>query len=477
MIGLSLIGNNFKYETENIIMIFFPDQKIRENERGDFMNIAADSSGADLCVSIEYNNKIYSDKCEKSGNDELSLCRMIFLILSEITGIKPDWGMLTGVRPTKLLRTLIVKHGLSKALDIMRNEMLVSNHKLTLAYQTMRIQDSLLDSFDPMGYNLYVSIPFCKSRCSYCSFISHDVAHSAKLIPEYVELLCKEIEHTMALANSLGLKLQTVYFGGGTPTALDDGMLSLIDKAIRKNADTSSLREYTVEAGRPDTITAKKLREIKAMGANRISINPQTLSDETLKRIGRAHTVGQFYNSFSIARSLGFNNINTDLIAGLAGENEQDFERTLDRIIDLAPECITVHTLSVKRSASATESGEAQFNARRSDVDKMIEYSREKMYDSGYFPYYMYRQSRQTGNLENVGWSMPHFEGLYNMLIMEELQTVVAVGAGASSKAVGAGDIKRVFNYKYPYEYISGFNEILNRKDKFFGIISEQLNG
>lgn len=474
MIGLSLIGNSFRYELENVIMIFFPGEKVRENERGDVLNVTARSEENRLSVTVEKDGAEYADDCVGGENDELSLCRMLFVILRELTGIIPAWGMLTGVRPTKLLRNTIRQHGLSDALSIMRNQMFVSNNKLTLAYQTMKIQDERLGMLDENGYSLYISVPFCKSRCSYCSFVSHDVTRSAKLIPEYVRLLCREIEYTVKLANAHGLRLQAVYYGGGTPTALDDGMLGEIDAALRRVCDMSGVREYTVEAGRPDTITPRKLAEIRRMGADRISINPQTLSDRTLRAIGRNHTVAQFYDSFALARRIGFDNINTDLIAGLQGDTVESFMRSLEGVIALAPESITVHTLSVKRSSSDVYNGESRFRAEARDVEQMVEYSRSALLDAGYFPYYMYRQSRQAGNLENVGWSLPNFEGLYNMLIMEELQTVIAVGAGASSKAVCGANISRVFNYKYPYEYIGGFAEMLRRKDRLFEIIEEQ---
>lgn len=465
MIGLNLIGNSFKYEIENIIMMFFPGEKISQTEKGDLMNITVKDDGVALTVEV-CADKMYIKNCDKGGNDELKFCRMLFLILSEITGITPEWGLQTGVRPTKLLRKNIQKQGLQNALDFMKNGMLIGDNKLRLAYQTMKIQDELLKVLNPNGYSLYISIPFCVSRCSYCSFVSHDIEKSKKLIPEYVKLLCKEIEYTLKIANKLKLKLQSVYFGGGTPTALPVGMLSKIDKAIRNNTDMSGVLEYTVEAGRPDTITAEKLQEIKNMGADRISINPQTLNDSTLQNIGRKHTVQQFYDSFKLAREMGFDNINTDLIAGLKGDSVDSFKNTVNCILALSPECITVHTLSVKRSSTDMYKGMSRFRAQALDVSQMVDFSRKVLQDSGYNPYYMYRQSRQAGNLENVGWSKPGYEGLYNMLIMEEMQTILAVGAGASTKIVSGDDINRIFNYKYPYEYISGFDEMLRRKDR-----------
>ena len=449
-------------------MTFFPAEKISQTEQSDFLQITAKVEENELSVLVNgsFANGEHIEKCVSNGSDdELKLCQMTFKILSELTGIKPAWGLQTGVRPTKLLRMRVREFGLEKALEIMRNDMLISESKLRLAYRTMRIEDELLKVLKPNGYSLYVSIPFCKSRCSYCSFVSHDITKSKKLMPEYVELLCKEIEHTLKIANSLGLTLQTVYFGGGTPTALDDGQLAKIDRAIRANVDMSGVLEYTVEAGRPDTITAEKLAEIKSMGANRISINPQTLNDEVLQKIGRAHTVEQFYDSFNLARSMGFDNINTDLIAGLSGETVESFKNTVDEIIKLSPECVTVHTLSVKRSSSDMYRGESRFRAVADDVSEMVDYSRNRLENEQYNPYYMYRQSRQAANLENVGWSKSGYESLYNMLIMEEMQTILAVGAGASTKVVNGEQIDRIFNYKYPYEYIRDFDEMLNRKN------------
>ena len=455
-------------------MTFFPAEKISQTEQSDFLQITAkvEENEPSVLVNGSFANGEHIEKCVSNGSDdELKLCQMTFKILSELTGIKPAWGLQTGVRPTKLLRMRVREFGLEKALEIMRNDMLISESKLRLAYRTMRIEDELLKVLKPNGYSLYVSIPFCKSRCSYCSFVSHDITKSKKLMPEYVELLCKEIEHTLKIANSLGLTLQTVYFGGGTPTALDDGQLAKIDRAIRANVDMSGVLEYTVEAGRPDTITAEKLAEIKSMGANRISINPQTLNDEVLQKIGRAHTVEQFYDSFNLARSMGFDNINTVLIAGLSGETVESFKNTVDEIIKLSPECVTVHTLSVKRSSSDMYRGESRFRAVADDVSEMVDYSRNRLENEQYNPYYMYRQSRQAANLENVGWSKSGYESLYNMLIMEEMQTILAVGAGASTKVVNGEQIDRIFNYKYPYEYIRDFDEMLNRKNKLKELI------
>ena len=476
MIGLNLIGNEYKYEIENIIMMFFPSEKVSQTEKGDFCNITAKVADT-LEVIVNKDGQEYCDNASICDNNELALCSMLFEILSGITNIRPEWGLQTGVRPTKVLRMNVQKYGLNKALSVMRDDMKISNRKLTLAYQTMKIQDELLKILKPNGYSLYVSIPFCKSRCSYCSFVSHDVTKSHKLIPEYVQLLCKEIEYTLKIANNLGLTLQSVYFGGGTPTAIDGGMLKIIDNAIRSNTDMSGVLEYTVEAGRPDTITREKLLQIKSMGADRISINPQTLNDEVLKNIGRAHTVKEFYDSFALAREIGFDNINTDLIAGLSGDTVDSFKHSLDEIINLSPESVTVHTLSVKRSSNDMTEATARFRATAEDVSQMVDYAREQLSFNEYNPYYMYRQSRQAGNLENVGYSKKGYESLYNMLIMEEVQTIFAVGAGASTKIVQGNQIDRIFNYKYPYEYISGFDEMLNRKDKIYQFFDNQVTG
>lgn len=467
MIKLELVGNEYKFEIENIIQLFFPQQKVSLTS-GDFAKITVFKFKLSLSVSVRIFGKFYQEQgfAAIEADAERELCRMLFEILSKVTGFIPKWGIQTGVRPTKLLRNLTEKHGESFAKDYMQNKLLISDEKFKMAENIVALQNELLKKKKENSFSLYISIPFCRSRCSYCSFISHDIEKSKKLIPDYIEKLLKEIVFTAKIAKERNMTLQTVYIGGGTPTVLEADQLRIIMEAVHNHFDTSELLEFTVEAGRPDTITKEKLIAIKNGGATRISINPQTLNNSVLRVIKRNHTVKQFYDAYEAATAVGFDNINTDLIAGLPSDTYDSFCDTIEKIVDLSPSCVTVHCLSVKRSSTLVYNGNAQYNPAGKTVSDMLGYSHEALFDSGYNPYYMYRQSKMAGNNENVGWSKPGFESYYNIFIMEEIQTILALGAGASTKLVDGNRIERIFNYKYPYEYINGFEEMLNRKQK-----------
>ncbi|MBR3909525.1 MAG: coproporphyrinogen dehydrogenase HemZ, partial [Clostridia bacterium] len=304
--------------------------------------------------------------------------------------------------------------------------------------------------------------------CSYCSFVSHSVQMAKKLIPDYVKLLCVELEETAKIAKALNLRLETIYIGGGTPTTLSPEQLDAVMQTVKSNFDLSFLREYTVEAGRPDTITPEKLMVIKKMGATRISINPQTMNDNVLSYIGRNHTASQTVEAFNLARELGFDNINTDLIAGLPTDTFESFKVTLSRVLEMNPESVTVHSLSMKRSSNLSTSGNLPELEAGKTAGMMVDYALETLSKNEILPYYMYRQSKTVGNLENVGYSKKGYECLYNVFIMDETHTILSCGASAVTKLREpfGNQIERIFNYKYPYEYITKFDEILYRKKR-----------
>ena len=323
--------------------------------------------------------------------------------------------------------------------------------------------------------SLYISIPFCPSRCSYCSFVSHSIAEAGKLIPAYVDCLCRELSIWGELIRRLELKLDTVYIGGGTPTAISAEQLGQIMDAVRANMHMDPVREYTVEAGRPDTITPEKLEVIRSHGATRITINPQTLNDKVLRAIGRKHTAQQAVDAFRLARSLGFANINMDLIAGLPEDTPDSFRDTLDRVIALDPESITVHTLTLKRSAALYAQGGSQI---ANPAAAMVDYSVRRLPEAGYRPYYLYRQKNTLENLENVGYAKPGFESLYNILIMDETQTILGAGCAASTKLVTPdGQITRIHNHKFPYEYIGRFDSLMEKKQQIDQILGGNSHG
>ena len=317
----------------------------------------------------------------------------------------------------------------------------------------------------PEHFSLYVSIPFCPSRCAYCSFISQAYSSIKKLIPEYIELLCRELCEIAAITKELGLSLRTVYIGGGTPSLLETEQLDSIFHAITDHFDLESLSEFTLEAGRPDTLTKEKLLFIKNSPVTRITINAQSFNDTILQNIGRNHTVQDVYNAFASARELGFNNINTDLIAGLEGESVESFLFSVKEAIRLGAENITVHTLALKRSSFLITRDNTKGKII-ADTSEMIRSANRLLMQAGYEPYYMYRQSKSVGNLENTSYARPGEICEYNVFMMEEVQNVIGAGAGAVTRLVDnhGGVIERVYNFKYPYEYIRDFESVIQRK-------------
>ncbi len=471
------VNNSFHYETENLLRIFFPDKKffsaesIPDNEEYCLIKL----EGSRIFVEVLFDGETVSDEkvfdiaqkqCDDS--DEAFFERkaeiMLYELLREKTGYTAPWGILTGVRPAKLMTNLISLMGRDEALDYFINELKVTVEKAQLAQSVAFAEAPLMEKSRNDSFSLYVSVPFCPSRCSYCSFISHSNESAKKLIPDYVKKLCDELDATGEIARSLSLRLESIYIGGGTPTVLSAEQLKAVTDKIKANFDFSHLREYTVEAGRPDSITDEKLEVIKNCGCTRISINPQTFSDSVLKAIGRNHTSAMTEESMLSARRKGFDNINMDLIAGLPTDTVENFGKTLEKAISFSPENITVHTLALKRSSNIVTKGE-QTNSG-DNAAKMLSIVQKRLLEEGYIPYYMYRQSKSLGNLENVGWAKKGFEGLYNVYMMEECHTILSVGAGAviKLKKPDGKEIERIFNYKYPYEYISGFDEIIKRK-------------
>ena len=357
--------------------------------------------------------------------------------------------------------------GESSADDYFKNEFRVSEKKLDLLKETAKSEDFIISKSGKRSTSVYISIPFCPSRCSYCSFVSHSVERAADLIPQYVQLLCKEIKKVSEIIKKLDLEVMTVYVGGGTPTTLSAEQLSVLLDTVHTFLG-ENFDELTVEAGRPDTITKDKLLALKKGGVSRISINPQTMSDKVLGIIGRRHTVQQTVDAFNLARECGFDNINMDLIAGLPGDDLESFKNTIDSVIALDPESVTVHSLSIKRSSGMGQDDGFSYLKNGITAGEMVDYAENKLKSAGILPYYMYRQSKTIGNLENVGYAKKGYEGLYNVYIMDETHTIIACGASAVTKlkSVDDGQIERIFNYKYPYEYISRFDEMTDRKKR-----------
>lgn len=474
---LYIINHPYHYEMENLCRVFYPGERVRILRTGQMpeklhaarLRVITQApvaytrqDGQQLQVQLFSGKRRLSLAKPAGENAELTMARMLFTLLRRATSGMPPWGLLTGVRPSKLMLRLRRDEGVPQAERYFRDALWVSAEKTALAAAVAATEEPVLALTAPNTFSLYVSIPFCPSRCSYCSFVSHTVERQSaqKLIPDYVKLLCEEISRTGQIARELNLNLASVYIGGGTPGILSAQQLDMLCGALAKHFDCPG--EFTVEAGRPDTITPEKLQVLRGYGVQRLCVNPQSLNDGVLAQAGRRHTAAEFVRAYQLARGHGFAALNTDLIAGLPGDSPDRFAQSLREIIALRPENITVHTLALKRSASLSEIHGAESCAQ------MLRTAGELLPAAGYAPYYMYRQSRSLGNLENIGWSLPGALCRYNIDMMEESHTILACGAGGVTKLkqYGTDYLERVFSLKYPYEYLARFDELMERKER-----------
>ncbi|NLM10535.1 MAG: coproporphyrinogen dehydrogenase HemZ [Clostridiaceae bacterium] len=472
------IPEEFGYEARELLNLFFPGNGFAFAEDTSRVSshdvmITLDITGFNLKIELWQGNKnLYSETMHLESKDntnqlKIPLKVLLYRCLSHYTGKKLPWGALTGIRPAKIVHSLFNQGtGPDAAYRKLVDYYNLSHSKARL---TVEVALNEAEFIKNAGNNvsIYIGIPFCTSRCIYCSFPSVAINKYEHLISDYLKALHKEVRWAEQWLKDKNTAIDTIYIGGGTPTALPENALDYLLNHIVPVLPLENIREYTVEAGRPDTLNEKKLRIIKNAGVTRISINPQTMQDKTLKLIGRDHTTGQIIEAFNMARAEGFKNINCDLIAGLPEETEKDFEDTLIKIGRLNPENVTVHTMSVKRASRLiNEKG----NFKQTDdetVNNMVELAGAFLRKSGMHPYYLYRQKNILANLENVGYAKPGTEGIYNMLIMEEVQTILAFGAGASSKIIYPENrIERVFNVRNVEQYIQRIDEMIARKVK-----------
>jgi oxygen-independent coproporphyrinogen-3 oxidase len=485
---LRIEGDINRYYAQTLCMIFFPGATFGEDEERaegvPEVNISTYKdleSGVDVAyASIRLNDKFCEATEPIAYNEEITIAthasiaagRALFAAGKELLGYTPPWGILTGVRPAKVAASLLYSgKGIIKTRRIMRDEYFLNQQKAALVTAVASNEIKLLKKVPKNTCSIYISIPFCPSRCAYCSFVSYTTQRLLGMVDEYLDQLVIDLAETVDTIKSLGLGIHTVYIGGGTPTTLNVDQLERLLGTVNELIDVPSLAEFTLEAGRPDTITAEKLATAKKHGVTRISVNPQTLSDDVLREIGRKHTTEQFYDAFKLAKESGIRDINVDLIAGLPGDDFQNFSATMDKIIELNPTNITVHTFCVKKAADILKKNSNVYSIAGGDATKSVSYSQLKAKFAGYKPYYMYRQKNTVGNLENVGFSIEGHEGLYNVLMMEDIQTIFAVGASAVTKLVhhkpnGETVIERIFNPKYPYEYLSQRKDAASATDK-----------
>ncbi len=443
-------------EAEFILVIVYGEDTIR------FALYPADGAALERVVKVDP-----GDRRETKNRLKQNLYRL----LSDYSGRTLPWGTLTGIRPVKIPMDMLENgKGDEEIRGYMREKYFATDEKIDLAVEIAQRERKILSSIDyEDGYSLYIGIPFCPSTCLYCSFTSFPIEAWRGRVEDYLDALCTEIRETAPMME--GRHLDSVYIGGGTPTSIEPEQIDRLLAQIEKSFSFDNLLEFTVEAGRPDSITPEKLKVLSDHNIARISINPQTMNEPTLRLIGRSHTVEQTREAFALAREMGFDNINMDLIAGLPDEDIDDVRRTMDEIEVLGPDSVTVHSLALKRAARLRTEHEQYEHLHIENTWDIIRLTAERCRGMGLFPYYLYRQKNTAGNFENVGYAAPGKEGIYNVLIMEEKQTILALGAGATTKAVfdGGNRIERVGNVKDVGIYIDRVGEMIERKKNFFG--------
>ncbi len=452
----------FDYDARGITGSFYPGREIVFED------------GTDGEIVIDLDRVLAGEPC---GKNELR--KRLYRYLERESGRTLPWGVLTGVRPTKLTMAAL-RSGMSRseAERLMREEYLVSAEKAALAAgiseRELRVLGELESGSDGPGYSLYVGIPFCPTRCLYCSFTSYPIAGWAHRVDAYLDAVLKELDWTAA--RFAGRPCHSVYIGGGTPTSLGPAELDRLLSAIRGKIDFTAVREFTVEAGRPDSIPREKLEVLKKHGVSRISINPQTMNDSTLRLIGRSHSSAEITEKFLLARELGFDNINMDIILGLPGEMAEDTARTMEALSRLRPDSLTVHALAVKRASRLKMESAGAVMPGYSDEEsvRMMRIASDGAQAMGLLPYYLYRQKNMAGSLENVGFAAPGREGIYNIVIIEETESIVALGAGTVTKNVDNGprNITRCDCAKEVEDYIARIDEMISRKEALFSKLS-----
>ena len=473
MISLLLEDMTFEQDIRELLMAFYPEEKYIYTDEDVFLSLILSKDNTDYHIKIKSEDNVleFSSPLRDTKFDTKNdLKRNIYINLLKLGNKELPWGTLTGIRPTKIVMEMLENDmSLEDIKKHLKEVYLVSDKRIKLCTDTAKNEFNILKKIDyKNGYSLYIGIPFCPTRCLYCSFTSYSIAQWKKDTDTYVEALCKELLAVSKMYE--GKKLQTIYMGGGTPTSLEGYQLSKILNVVKTNFDLSNLLELTVEAGRPDSITREKLEALKDVGVDRISINPQTMQQKTLDLIGRHHTIEDIYESYKLARDVGFENINMDFIIGLNGETLEDVIDSFKKVRTFAPESVTIHSLALKRAARLNTENKREI-MDNDLILSMINTATDTCADLGLEPYYLYRQKNMAGNLENIGFSKPGKECLYNILIMEEKQTIIACGAGTSSKIVfGDGRIERIENVKDPKLYIERLDEMIMRKESMHGI-------
>ncbi len=479
MIGILLNDTAYEQDIRELLMAFYPGETF-VHEKQDDVTFYIEGTRTDdgeetrFRLQVEEPDGKTVDETEfpidyaVRLNAKTAIKKEFYGMLKKRTGKELPWGTLTGIRPTKIAMTRL-DHGEDEEniRTFMRDTYLTSEEKIDLSIEIAERERELLSHIDyENGYSLYVGIPFCPTTCLYCSFTSYPIGAWEKKVHLYLEALFKELDYVAEKMKDR--TLDTIYFGGGTPTSLKAEELDALITKIENTFDLSHVKEFTVEAGRPDSITEDKFKVLRAHNISRISINPQTMKQATLDLIGRRHTVDMVKEKFRMARELGFDNINMDLIIGLPEEDINDVRDTMEQVKELAPDSVTVHSLAIKRAARLNIFKERYANLKIQNTQEMIDLTAEYARGMGLEPYYLYRQKNMAGNFENVGYAAPEKACIYNILIMEEKQTIVACGAGTTTKVTFPAEnrLERVENVKDVEQYITRIDEMIERKEK-----------
>ena len=471
--NLTLIGHEDRYAVEQLQMALFP-----ENPEGTAVSaLFRGKTWLTATAKITLNGKTVSAARRLKADEETvrlrrrALQQSYYLAAIQLLDRKPAWGALAGVRPTKITTKHLLEGGTPASADrLMRDVYYVTPERRQLAVDCSESTVKAVSLMDKDDLSVYVGIPFCPTRCSYCSFVSRTVGKKTDLLDKYLAALEREIQVTARLMKESGKHLLTLYIGGGTPSILSTPqMIHLLD-TLRESFDFSRCIEFTVEGGRPDTLDLEKLRAIRAHGADRMSINPQTMEDSVLRACGRPHTGADVIRAYRQAEEAGFSAINMDLIAGLPTDDFDGFRRSLDAVASLNPANITVHTLALKKGADLFEKREGLSTAE--EVSRMVDYSNATLRNLSYRPYYLYRQKYMSGSFENVGWSREGLDCLYNIYMMEELHTIVSLGGGGMNKVnLPDGTLQRFHNPKFPEQYIEMIDSVCRQKEELFTLL------
>ena len=489
---LTLIGHDYKYAVEQSMLMLYPEERpvyaagsgernsavvgLRSGKEYRSIICRLHVDGVDSRGTARVKNSRITDEVTENRLMQHAVKRAFYAAAMAAGHEKPAWGSLTGVRPGKLLLSFVDQGmSLEGALRVLEKNYDVTPERCRLLRHTGAAALAARKSLGPKDVCLYVDIPFCPTRCAYCSFISVEAAGSKKLIPDYLEALNRELEALSEAVKAGGCRVVAIYIGGGTPTTLEAEQLEALCGRLRALFDLSACREFTVEAGRPDTITPEKLAALQRSGVSRVSVNPQTMSDTVLEAIGRKHSGQDIFKAMELVRQAGDFDVNMDLIAGLPGDTPDQFADSVRQLIALKPENITVHTLALKKGSRFTLEHPDLPGA--AEVGAMLENASALLSASGYTPYYLYRQKFMSGSFENVGWTKPGKENLYNICIMEELTGILSAGAGGSTKLVEPGSVERIMAPKYPREYVQRIEEVCAVRARIAEFYRRKSNG